>query len=284
MTWARSWLLPWTLAGVVSAAVPQPGTIAWERCLAARPPQTRWTLPPRLHEVSGLALSADGRLWAHNDESGVLGAFDPLTGRPLGAFRLGPVLPHDDFEDIAVVGDRLYLISSSGRLYSVALPAPTTTEGVLPFQTFETGVGSFCEIEGLAHDAAARVLLLACKASRTQELRGQVAVFRWSLERRALATPDRVLIPHRDLAKGRPGKGFHPSAIAIDPKTGQWLLLASADHAYAVVEPTGRVVMAAALGQGHPQPEGLALDASGRVFVSDEGTKRHGTVTVYACR
>jgi uncharacterized protein YjiK len=234
--------------------------------------------------VSGLALSDDGRLWAHNDESGVLGAFDPATGKALGGYRLGPSIPRDDFEGIAVAGSRLYLVSSNGFLYSTALPARAVAEGVLPFETIDTGVGKLCEVEGLSYDASPRLLLLACKKPRTEALEHQVAIFRWSIEKRSLAVPDRILIPVTELAKGRPGKGFHPSAIERDPQTGQWLLLASADNAFALVDPTGRVLATGALRPGHPQPEGLAIDGSGSIYVADEGTKRLGTVTVYACR
>lgn len=281
---ARSRVLPWVVAGATSLGVAQQASLSSERCLAAQAPQARWALPILLREVSGLALSDDGRLWAHNDEAGVIGAFDPTTGATLGGYRLGPPMPRDDFEGIAAAGSRLYLVSSNGLLYSMALPARTVSEGVLAFETIDTGVGKFCEVEGLGSDPTARLLLLACKSHRTKALEGYAAVFRWSLEKRALAVPDRILIPLAQLAEGRPGRGFRPSAIERDPRTGQWLLLASADHAFALVDPTGRVLATGALGRGHRQPEGLAIDGNGRLYVGDEGGNRPGTVTVYACR
>jgi len=280
----RSRILPWVVAGTASLGLAQPVSTAWERCLASRAPHSRWALPAFLREVSGLALGDDGRLWVHNDEAGVIGAFDPATGKALGGYRLGPETPRADFEGIAVVGPRVYLIASTGLLLSAVLPAPTVTEGTLPFEAFDTGVGKVCEVEGLSHDPTTRVLLLACKNYRAETPDAQVAVFRWSLDKRALASPDRVLVPVKALAKGRPGKGFHPSAIERDPATGNWVLLASADNAFAVVAPTGQVITTGALRGGHPQPEGLAIDTGGRFYVGDEGTKRLGTVTVYVCR
>ena len=38
---------------------------------------TRWKLPEDLDEISGLALTADGRVLAHNDEQGIVFELDP---------------------------------------------------------------------------------------------------------------------------------------------------------------------------------------------------------------
>jgi uncharacterized protein YjiK len=254
----------------------------WEECLSRRAPESRGTLPPLFREVSGLALSDDGRLWAHNDESGVIGAFEPTTGKALGGFRLGPRVPVDDFEGIAVAESRLWLVNSRGRLYSAALPDRSATDGVLPFDMLETGVGRYCEVEGLGHDPGRRLLLLACKLARAKELSGQVTIFKWSLATRTLAGPDRIQIPVAALAGSR--RGFHPSAIERNPVTGTWLVLASVDGRYAVIDSAGTVLGAADLGRGHPQPEGLAIDRAGMVYVADEGGRGLGTVTIYACR
>jgi hypothetical protein len=208
----------------------------------------------------------------------VLGAFEPTTGQALGGYRLGPQVPADDFEGIAVAESRLWLVTSRGRLYSTALPDRSGAQEVLPFDVIDTGLGRFCEVEGLGHDPTRRVLLVACKTPRAKELTGQVAIFRWSLATRTLAAPDRILIPVRSLAPPSSRKGFHPSAIERDPVTGRWLVLASAEGRFAVID------AAADLGRGHVQPEGLAIDRAGRVFVADEGDRRLGTVTVYACR
>jgi uncharacterized protein YjiK len=278
--------LPWILAGVVSIGAAQPATVPWERCLEAGEPVARWNLPARFREASGLALSDDGRLWVHNDEAALIGALDPTTGQVIGAYRFGQRVQRGDFEGIAVAESRLYLVTSSGRLYTAGLPARSVAEAVLPFEVIETGVGKQCEVEGLGHDPRLRLLLLACKTPRAKSLADRVAIFRWSLATRALAEPDRVVIPLADLRSGRSRKGFHPSAIERDPATGHWLLIASADNGYALVDSGGRVLRAGDLRRGHPQPEGLALDARGRLYLSDEGgpPSRPGRVTVYACR
>ncbi|MBM4187785.1 MAG: hypothetical protein FJ206_10815 [Gemmatimonadetes bacterium] len=246
-------------------------------------PRVTIRLPLALREVSGLTLGDDGRLWLHNDELGAVGALDLATGRPLASYRFG-VGARGDFEGIALAAGRIYLVTSAGRMYSAPIPAPGTPDGSLAIDSVDTGLGRRCEIEGLAFEPADRALLLACKTPRTKALEGRVVIFRWSLEMRKLANPDRLEFAAADLARGRKGRQFRPSAIERHPGSGHYLILASADQAYAVVDRAGTVHHTGALGKRHRQPEGLAIGRSGEVVIADEGATGPGTVTVYACR
>jgi hypothetical protein len=273
------------LAGGLLVSAPTPAVDGAAACLAATP-SARLALPTPLREVSGLALGGDGRLWLHNDERGLVGAIDPASGAPLGSFQLGPNLLRGDFEGIAVAGDRLFVITSTGQLISAPVPARNVASGVLAIEAIDTGLGAQCEIEGLAFEPAGRTLLIACKRPLVQALAKQVTIFRWSIDAKRLATPDRTTIAEAALAPagGRKARGFHPSAIERHPVTGQYWLLASADQAFAVVDGTGRVVETGPLDKRHRQPEGLAIGPNGQVLISDEGAKGPGTITTYACR
>lgn len=269
------------LMAVADPVRQMPSTVA--ACLRGGRATARWELPPAMREVSGLALTDDGRLLVHNDERGAVLALDASTGRPLGRYRLGKGL-RADFEGMAVVGRKLFVTTSDGDLVVADLPAKAAPDTVLAVTAIRTGVGAHCEVEGLSYDQVDRVLLMACKAPRGTSLRTEVAVFRWDPATRALASPDRVSFSERDLSRGRPGRGFHPSALEVDPRSGEWVMLASADQAMVTVDRAGRVIATARLGGVHPQPEGLALGPDGSAYVGDEGGKGPGTVTVYACR
>jgi len=276
-------LLPTSVLTAAALFVPgQASRIAG--CFERGAPVARWSLPPQYREVSGLALSDDGRLFLHGDERGLVGALDPATGKMLGTFQLGSQLALDDFEGIAIAAGRLYLVTSQGVLYEGTLPARAVTSGTLDVTKTVTGVGRFCEVEGLAYVPGDQVLLLACKSPRVKALRGSTAVFRWSVPSKALATPDRILIKEQELAKGHQGRGFHASGIEVDPATGHYLLVAGPERAIAEVDRSGRVLGSWSLRGKHPQVEGIAVTPSGDVLISDEGVKGPGTVTVYACR
>ncbi len=241
-----------------------------------------WTeLPARLREISGLASTPDGRLFAHDDESAVIYEIDPSAGRPLKAWALGEVTVRGDFEGLAVAGDRFFLVSSDGRLYEAVEGGDGERVG---FHLHETGVGRRCEVEGLAHDPVGRALVLACKTPRDRGLAGFVALFRWSLDRRR--TEARVtLISIASLAEGIPGRGFHPSGIERHPERGTYFLVAARENAIAEVTRSGLVRAVAALpGRAHRQAEGVTFGPGGALYLADEGGNRRGRLTRYLPR
>ena len=60
---------------------------------------------------------------------------------------MGRPVPRDDFEGIAYLDGVIYLVTSAGLIY-------VTTEGDdgerVDFEIYRTGLGRYCEIEGLA--------------------------------------------------------------------------------------------------------------------------------------
>ena len=63
-------------------------------------PIARWLLPPELSEISGLALTDDGRLFAHNDESARISEIDYRRGTILKHFYAGEKDLRGDFEGL----------------------------------------------------------------------------------------------------------------------------------------------------------------------------------------
>jgi uncharacterized protein YjiK len=239
----------------------------------------RWHLPKRLDEISGLALSADGRLFAHDDELGVIYRIDWQQGRLTKAFSLGDPPPRADFEGIAIAGGNFYLVTSDGVLYR-------TTEGDdgahVPYERFVTGTGARCEIEGLAYDARRAVLLLGCKAPRAAALKGRVAVFAWSPERRTIDAPASFSIPEKSLAGPLDAAHFNTSGIEMSRDGLHLYLLAGRQRALAEVDLDGGVVAVTRLpAKQHRQPEGLAIGPDGELIVADEAGGGRATLAVY---
>ena len=266
---------------VVSRAGSDPPPAA--RCLMAAKPAARWALPPRFREVSGLALTPDGKLLLHNDEEGLVAVFDPATGLVSAVYQLGAKLAKGDFEGIAIGDGRIFLTTSDGNFLNAPLPVPGTPSGVLPASMTETGLGEHCEIEGLAFERRTHLLLFACKSPREKKLAGEVTIYRWSVADGRLADPKRLEIPLASLP-GRLARSFRPSSLDLDPRTGDYVVISSADHGFLVLDPGGKLTAAGDLPRHHRQPEGLAIAPDGRLFISDEGGRSRGTITAYGCR
>ncbi len=241
----------------------------------------RVKLTRALHEISGLAVTADGRLFAHSDERGVVVEVDGCRGTIKKSFSLGRPPVRADFEGIAIVGERFFLLTSTGRLYEMREGADGAT---VPFTVRDTRFGKSCELEGLAYEPTDRVLLIGCKRSLHPELRGKVVIFRWSLDRAAPALPIGVAIPLRDVVAKGGGRTFNTSTIERDPRSKHYVLIAGPERLLAEVTPKGAVVATQPLPrQLHPQPEGATLLGDSVLVIADEGGggSGSGTLTCY---
>ncbi len=238
-------------------------------------------LPRRLREISGLAMTDDGRLLAHHDEAAVVFEIDHASGRIVKQFQLAdlddPVA--GDFEGIAVAAGRIYLVTSAGRLYESDEGADG--ESVL-FTAYATGAGRDCEIEGLAYDEDRSELLLMCKDARTGNLLGRLAIYRWSVDGKRLRDDPPTVIPVRDFAGPLRANRFRPSGIERHPGSGNYFVVAARQGAIAEVTPGGQVVAVRRFAAPwHRQIEGVTFAADGSLLVADEGADGRAILTVY---
>jgi len=264
------------LGTVAGLALPrQADTPLLARCHYRGQPDSVRALPASLQEISGLAIHG-GVLLAHDDELGRIYTINPLTGTVTTFATLrGPI--YDDFEGIAVLGDTVWLMTSSGRLYGVKA---TASRAPVAYALYHTGLGKRCELEGLAADAANGVLLLPCKALPKNG--PGMLVYRWHAAKRTLATPMAVSVTAKTMKKaGAPS--LRPSAVEVVPGGDHLLVLSSSPQALLELDGAGVPQGYIRLPSSHAQPEGLAIGANGDIFISDEGQNRTGTLSVYRC-
>lgn len=238
---------------------------------------TQWALPAELREVSGLALSEDGRLFAHGDEHAVIYELDFVSGRAVKRFAFGDPAVAGDFEGIAFVGPRLFLVTSTGDLLEGREGVPGEH---VPHRVHATGLGDRCEIEGLDYAADARVLLILCKQARQQALAGTIAVLAWSPE-------TRVPVPAAELVLAwTPGddepETVNPSALTRSA-AGTLVLAAARQGMLLEVDARAGTIQPIRLADDgrHPQAEGIALTADGTLLVADEGRRGRGRLSAY---
>jgi hypothetical protein len=260
------------------------------------PPVWRVELPRELAEISGLAFSPDGRLFAHGDERGIIWQLDPRTGTILKRFGLvsGPGIPPymgkrpkpgivtGDFEDIQIVDERFFLLSSNGVL--VEFREGQDGERV-PFRAFDTGLAHACELEGLTHDASSHSLLLLCKHPYRAAWHRQVVVLAWSLDTGRLDPAPRLLLSEHRIARLTGADAFHGSAMAMVPESGSIVLVAGPQRRIIEISPAGELLAGRTLRPKlHRQPEGLAFAPDRTLLISDEAAGGRATLTAYAYR
>ena len=236
-------------------------------------------LPRVLEEISGLATTPDGRLFAHQDEWGAIYQVDPVSGEIVKAFTVGIGGTPGDFEGLAVARGKFFLLTSSGELVEVEEGRAGSS---MSFQVHRTGLGRLCELEGLAFDAREDALLLACKKPLTRELKGHIVVFSVPLETMEPYLVPRVFLPLGELEAVGLDDEFHPSAIEVHPETGNLILVAAQEEALLELSPTGGAVAGRDLKHSvHAQPEGIAFLNDGTLILADEGQGRRGRLTRY---
>lgn len=244
-------------------------------------PVALWKLPAQLNEISGLALTADGRLLTHQDQRGKVFEVDYRRGVIVKEFSLGSPAVHGDFESITIADSTIMLLTSNGLLYSFAEGKP---DAVVPFKVRDTGLGVKCEFEGMTYEPASGNLLLACKHVHDAALKDSVIIFRLPLEAPKDAKPRKIpylAIPEK-LIVGSNGWGdFRPSDITINPVNGNYVIIASREQAIAEVTPAGAVVFSRSLPSGHPQAEGVAITKDHILIISDEAKGGPALITMY---
>ena len=241
-------------------------------------------LPKALDEVSGLAFASDNSLLAHGDERAVFWRYDLARRHASEQFALGNgrTVLRDDFEDVAVAGDRLFVTTGKGMIYEGRVaPAGRTGRAVQRTRGFEQN----CEVEGMTYDPDTRSLLLLCKNARTRRWKNQVIILAVSVDTWRFEARPRALVSEHDIQRVTGARRFHGSGMVRHPRTGTLLLVAGPERTYLELGPTGAVLGGGKLDRDrHRQPEGIAVAPDLTVLIADEAAGHRASITAYAYR
>ncbi len=251
-------------------------------------------LPNILREISGLATTADGRLFAHDDEQATVFELSIADGKILKSFRLGNKKLEKDFEGLAVAGNRFYLITSSGNLYRFREGADGER---VEYKKINTKLSANNDVEGLCYDPQRGKLLIACKGSAGKKYKGKRAVFAFdpkqkNLDKKPLFLFDiKEIVDYRksgfidrlkNLAEMDDNLAFAPSGIERHPVTGHFFIIAARGNLLVEVDADGKLIDRVRLDpKRHRQPEGIAFTRTNDLVISDEGGEGRARLTIY---
>ncbi|MFN0013957.1 MAG: SdiA-regulated domain-containing protein [Saprospiraceae bacterium] len=230
-----------------------------------------------LYEVSGLGPTNEtGVFCAISDERGEVLFMDGAAGGAI--LRRVSFREKGDFEGVELVGKCLYAVRSNGEVSEIA----RWNKDKPRVSTFKTFLTKDDDVEGLGYDLKRHALLLACKGNpENDDVRH---VYAFDLKSNSLTespaftiNPREVneLVPYNDDDKRN---FFSPSGVAVHPISGDVYVVSTALKRLVVLDYlTGKIRYAARLYKKIlPQPEGIAFDAEGNLFLSSEGKKGDG--------
>lgn len=227
-------------------------------------------LPKKLKEASGIALSKDGRVFTHNDEKGIIYRFDPQTGNVQKVLKIGNPALRDDFEAIAIIDQDFYLTTSRGVVHWIADALDYDNE-IVTSVTLNTSLGEVCDVEGLT--SFAEQLYIGCKTNYARSNERHIIVFRFNPKTETLVEYLRIPLAELGLEK------FHTSGIEVTQK--RIYLVSARERRLVVVNHNGKLLSQhRPAKQQHRQIEGVAVSASGRIYLVGEGKKR-GQLSIY---
>ena len=169
-------------------------------------------------------------------------------------------------------------MTSDGLLFSAA-EGPDGRS--VRFEQFDTGHGNYCELEGLGQDREAGTLILACKEATSKE--NNLMIFEWSASANGIDHVREIAVPQRAIAGSIGENGINPSGIAVDPASGERVLIAARQGALVRLTADGALSAAKILQKKgrHRQAEGIELTRDGRMLIADEGGEGSARLAVY---
>jgi uncharacterized protein YjiK len=126
--------------------------------------------------------------------------------------------------------------------------------------------------------------LLPCKNVQKKELEGSVVIYVWQLNPQGGQRLSTITVPIEDAIGHNGWDTLRPTDIVVDPRTGNYVLVAAQERALLELEPNGKVVRSMPLpgnDQAHPQAEGVAITEDGILIVSNEATVGPASITLY---
>lgn len=233
-------------------------------------PEMVYDMPELLKEISGITLKDSETMYCVQDEIGAIFEYDIKKDAITRIHRFSDI---GDFEDLAILKDKIYILRSDGLLYPYQLSKevllPTT---IVPLNSLD--------IEGLF--AWKNDLYLASKAPQVTQDENKRTIFK--VEENKLNKPETYLEiginEIIDFVKANyegidvENLQFNPSALAFHPKTEELYVLSASDRILTVFKDNKLKNVILLPSSSFYKPEGITFSPNGDLYISNEGDKK----------
>ena len=188
---------------------------------------------------------------------------------------------HGDYEDLAILNNRVIVLKSNGTIYSFPLSQISLSEPTDVAETKDALPKG--EYEGIYSDEKNKTLYILCKnCNKGKESDGGYSIN---------VNPDGSFKPAVNFTLNiavpdtkKKDEAFRPSALAQSPVNGQWYILSSNNNIMVVADKEWRVLGTYKLSKKtFLQPEGIIFDKAGNLYISNEGDElANGNILKFA--
>ncbi len=234
-----------------------------------------------LAEISGIAIrQSSDTIYAIQDEEGILFSLVPGSDNVTTA-KFGK---KGDYEDLAIVGNTVYILKSNGAIYSVPLnkSARKAEDQVEEFKDLVPQG----EYEGMYGDESNNKLYILCKNCKKV---GEGAGYTLSIAadgQLSASEPFSLNVDAIQEITNNKKVNFRPSAITKNKSTNEWFVLSSVNNMLVRASADWTIKNVYSLDPSiFVQPEGIAFDSKNNLYISNEaGTTSNGNILKFNYR
>ena len=233
----------------------------------------KYSMPDILQEISGFAFNNGDHslVYAQQDEDG------SVFSLPLGTKdeTITKFADKGDYEDISVAKGWVIVMKSNGTFYTFPIGETKNEEAKGVIET--KGVVPKGEYEGMYADESTGKIYLLCKTCKKDKGTTNASGYILALQTDgSIKQAGEFAIDGKgiDSLSGKKKGSFHPSALAVHPLTHEWYIVSSVNKALIIADDKWKIKEVYHLSSNiYNQPEGIAFDKQGNLFISNEGSE-----------
>jgi SdiA-regulated len=230
-------------------------------------------LPDALLEISGVCFdpAVSDSLYAVNDEDGSL--FSVSISANNTQYSKKRFTKSGDYEDLAFYHGKWVVLKSNGTLLGFSPYSISNADSIAVYKDMLPQG----EYEGMA--VAGDTLYVLCKSCPADDKKESISAYAITGSGGSFAVARSISISLSGITKD---KAFKPSAMALNPVSGNWFIVSAVNKKLVELSRQFQLVGVHHLkGSLFKQPEGMAFNNAGTLYISNEGGDERAGLLVF---